>query len=345
MGDGLDTVEQVTGLITTKPEANVASSVVTMEAGIDGANKPDLDVKSDIMPTADGKSEQKDRIGEKTDRVDELFNELLGRAAESPEALDEAKRVLIDDMRNLAQQMKTAGDMAALQELKMQMLNNWNQLKEETQGNPELLKGIQDWGKKFATDKSLYYDRINEVKAQMAEQSATVSGVWTDMQINLGEATGKVSNIHPEIFEEVKKILYKKEMDFGKLEAGNLIGFMNEVSGLDKFIKSMTDIDSGYDGRDINIDEVQQFLVNLNRVVSLLAGKASAKGYNWGGDKSPQDADPTIRDNLDYLVERIKELDKEVAKSLKIFMVTKKISDTHFLDAFNDDLESSDVVA
>ncbi len=286
-----------------------------------------------------GKDETNGRIGEKLDKVDEIFDNLLDKVKNSPEAEIEARRILINQMREDAKKMKTAADMAELQELKMAMLRNWKQLRKQTEKEPALLEGIQAWGRDFAENKSLYYDRINAVKEEMADQSVEIGGIWADIQPTFGKLIGQVGSRDPFREDNIKTILYEGMRREVGSDGGDIMGNFLKSSGLDMFLESMTTIDSGFDGKDIDVRQVQIFLNNLNRAVSEIAAGTFAPPFWKISDKTkPVDLYPEMEEDLGKLTEKIKELQEAVAKASKIFLVTKKIAGTHFLDVFNQEM-------
>ena len=69
-----------------------------------------------------------------------LFDELLDKVKDAPEAQQEALKILIQQIRQIGEQMRQVRDMKNLQEMKKLMMQHWKELEELAGGNPELLK-------------------------------------------------------------------------------------------------------------------------------------------------------------------------------------------------------------
>ena len=219
--------------------------------------------------------------------------------------------------------------------MKELMLKNWERLNELAGGDQELLKVINAWGNKFNQEKVVFYDRINEVKDELTDQAQKIQADWLDMQSQLGEVIGKISNIHPEIRQIINKILYEKTMDFGKLEEGNLLGWRREISGLEKFIESINNLATGFSGEDIAVESVTAFSGKVARLISELSSFAYQANRFKAEDGSPIDRNPEIRQTLEELQKKATQLSENSGEASKIYKVTLKIRDTHFLPIFN----------
>lgn len=207
-----------------------------------------------------GESDKKEVLPkEKLEKVDGVFDELLDKVKDAPEAKKRALEILIGQMNQIAGQMKEARDLRHLQEMKRQMLENWQELERLTGDDKELLLSVQNWGRKFNEEKILYYEAIKEIKTRIIERSQDIQTKWNEFQIELG----KISHRIPGGVE---------------FETGDMYGL--ETSYLDQFIESVIDISSGFE-KDLDILSASQALSGIARLLRLASEAYEREGGNF----------------------------------------------------------------
>lgn len=272
----------------------------------------------------DAEKEKKDNTTEdKIGKVDEIFDELLEKVKDAPEAQQEALKILIQQMRQIGEQMKQVRDMKNLQEMKTLMMKNWKELEELAGGDPELLKTIQSWGRKFVESKVIYYEFIGDIKDELIDKSQEVQENWDDMMINIGKICGLVSNL----------AIIESMLNIGRLEKGSLFNFR---TGLDEFIKNITNPEGHYLDGNLDLNEVNLFIERLGNVLMEFA-KAVEWAKRWGKNDDAQmqraiEAEAALKE----LVEKKKSFSKNIKDTSKIFKMIKKVRDTHFLPLYNE---------
>lgn len=296
---------------------------------------PEPDIEPEISTDSDTDAEDKKRTEKKLDKTDKIFDDLLDEIKDSPEAKREALAILIAQMRQGAIQMKDVSDLEHLQEMKELMLTNWGKLRELAGGDEQLLKTINDWGTKFNEEKVIFYDRINVVKDQLSDQSQAVQENWNNFQIQLGEVVGKISNIHPDAQRQIDEIIYHKDMDLNKIEGGDLSGWRKDISGLEGFIKSLNSIQTGYFDQDLDLESITKFAGKLARSISALSTLTYKNGSREGSPPPIQNY-PEIKQILEELQAKATTITNSAKEASKIYKVTKKIRDTHFLPVLNE---------
>lgn len=277
----------------------------------------------------DSETKETSSSGEKIEKIDEIFSELLDAVKDSPEAKREVLETLIKQTQQIAEQIKQVRDINHLQEIKVDMLKNWNELFELTKDNPELLGKIQGWGKKFSESKILYYEKIDGVKDQLVDQSEKIRLSWNNMQVDMGKIKGLVDD--DSLNREIEKMLNPRSFDVNTAESDPLRAFTNK-SPIEEFVNSINSIVTGYSEKDIDLVKSGEFVGSLTKVIRLLSEHAHKK---FGGDL-PIDKHPELKELLDQLQEKSAELQKNMNEASRIIKMTKKIRDTHFLPEYNE---------
>lgn len=281
--------------------------------------------------TAEKKKDKENTTEEKIGKIDEIFDELLDEVKDAPEAQKEALKILVQQLRQIGEQLRQVRDLKHLHELKRLMMKNWRELEELADGNPDLLKNIQKWGKKFVDEKILFYDMINDVKDELIDKSQEVQTGWNDIQTNIGRAAGLIDNVHRfEADRAIRNWLHKLKIDIDaeKIKWG---------SGLEDFIASISSATNGFDEDDIDISSANDFLDNLNGLMRDLYRLAYKKGPL--GQPSPIENNPELESILGGMNETSKNISLNIKEASKIYKVTKKIRDTHFLPLYNEQPE------
>lgn len=275
-----------------------------------------------------GKKEKKEGTSseEKIGKIDEIFDELLDKVKDAPEAQREALKILVSQLRQIGEQMKQVRDMKNLQEMKTLMMKNWKELEELAGGNPKLLKTIQDWGKRFGEEKIIYYELIEEIKDDLIDKSQEVQETHDDLMVNLGKVCG---------------LLEHKGYAIMKLHINKSKEFFEFSTGLEKFIKNLAESETGFNENDITIDEANKFLENMNGVIMEINRTAYEKTHTDINNPEERFIDkyPEIKEIIEQLKFKKVILSKFIKDTSKIFKVIKKIKDTHFLPFYNEQPE------
>jgi hypothetical protein len=259
---------------------------------------------------------------EKIGKIDEIFDELLDKVKDAPEAQREALRIIIQQMHQIGDQMKQVRDMKNLQEMKTLMMKNWKELEKLAGGDPQLLKTIQDWGKSFVEEKVVYYELIGDVKDDLIDNAQKVQAGWDDMIIDIGKVAGLVHLCDWDLNSHFSR--------------GKAIFFNNYSSGINKFLAGATDPESHYFTEGLEIKEINDFLDDVSKLIMDMSLRA-----NMGSALNDEDRmeRKEIEDILKSLVDKKKILSGYINEASKIFRVIKKVRDTHFLPLFNEQPE------
>jgi|GEM_PF-2377452 len=284
------------------------------------------------LPKKRAEQNEEGETEKKINKVDKIFDDLLDQVKNRPEAERQALTTLLEQMRQIAGEMREVRDLQHLQEMKVTMLNNWEKLKELTGGDENLLKTINEWGNRFNQEKVVFYDRINKVKDLLTNQAQSIQESWVSMQIQLGEAIGKIGNSHPEIKDLINEILYHRSLDLASVEGGDFTNWMKDVSGLEKFVESLNSAQTGFFDEDLNLLTVTNFTGNITRVLTELSTYANKGGI--GG--TPMINNPELKQVLEEMQVKLTKLTQTINEASKIYKVTKKIRDTQFLPVFNE---------
>ena len=296
---------------------------------------------------------KEDRIEKKIDKIDQVFDELVDVVKYAPEAEQEVLKVLVSQIRHDAEQMKEVRDMKHFHEMKKMMVKHWEELNEQVKGDSVLLEKIQNWGKKFAEEKVIYYERIEDVKDELIEKSKDVQNEWNDMQIAIGKVKGRIGKkIETDSLEKkyfkagtMRAILalYERDKKTKKEQKEDEEGVLNEFIaggkggtrfGIEKFIASLNDQIRGFDADDIDVSSANIFLEKFNGYLRGLTELAYSKDYS--GDSAPIEKYPELLEILKEIRDGLKRVSDNVKDASKIYKVTKKIRDTQFLKLYNE---------
>jgi hypothetical protein len=284
--------------------------------------KTEEDSSSQNKENSSTQEEKVETTENRINKIDEIFNNLLDRVKDAPEVQKEALKILIGQMKQIGEQMKQVRDIKNLQEIKILMMRHWDELNESASGNPELLKSIQSWGKKFVEEKIVYHEMVEEVKDELIDKSQEVQEAHDDLILTLGEACG---------------LLEYKGHAIQALYVNQSRECFNFSTGLEKFIENLAESETGFNDDDILISEANKFLENINGVIMKISLEAYSKTHNI---ENPEERFIDKRPELKKLIETLKQkkgiLSKSIKDTSKIFKVIKKIRDTHFLQLFNE---------
>lgn len=224
--------------------------------------------------------------------------------------------------------------MKNLQEMKGLMLQHWDELNRLVGDNPEMLKHIQDWGARFVEEKVIFYNMINEVKDELIDKSQEIQEGWNDIQTEIGKAVGMVDSVHGNDGEmAVRKHLEKRK--WSALDKDDFEGFQNDRgSGIETFVTSLNEAIQGFNEDDINVEKANAFLERLNALVRDLAKLAYKESFSR--KVSPIEKNPGLEKIITGIQEATKEISRKIKEASKIYMMVKKIRDTHFLKLYNE---------
>ena len=297
--------------------------------------------------------EKKDRIEEKIEKIDEVFNELVDVVKHAPEVEQEVLKVLVDQIKHDAKQMKDVRSMKHFHEMKELMAKHWKKLNEQVKGDPVLLEKIQNWGKKFAEEKVVYYETIENVKDELIEKSKDIQNEWNDIQISIGKVKGligseiKTSRLEKKYFKAgvmpFLLALDERDRKTKKEQQEDEEGVLNEFAsggkggtrfGIEKFITSLNDQIRGFDANDIDVASANIFLEKFNGYLRGLTELAYSTEYSFDG--APIGKHPELAGLLEEISDGSKRISDNIKEASKIYKVTKKIQDTHFLKVYNE---------
>jgi|SRR3989344_4410526 len=262
------------------------------------------------------------------EKIDKIFNELLESVKDAPEAKKEALKILIGQMRQIAEQLKQTRDMRHMEALKREMLENWQKLVEMTNGDSALLKAITEWGKKFAQEKVVYHELMGEVKDELIDKAQEIQSTWNKMQISIGQIVGTLTKYNPAI-EELIVNKYLRRLRFpepGESAREFTARPLFQGSSIENFIERIQSVDLGFDEQDIDVQAANDFSTNLTNMTRELSVKAFTPKAASGS--------PELGGLLNDLVEQSNTLSRQILGVSKIYKFTKKIRDTHFLPLF-----------
>ncbi|MCM3903791.1 MAG: hypothetical protein ND866_18980 [Pyrinomonadaceae bacterium] len=268
-----------------------------------------------------------------TGRMDEAFEDLIDLAAQSPEAQRAAVQALVAHIHQTAEQLAQVRDAKHMQELKRLMLKNWQELQELTKGDPALLKGIQAWGKKFIDQKIIFMEAIEEVKDDMADKAHDIQIAWNEVQGDLGRAAGLIGPSAKAKLSSFWKSSHG-DINFGEMQQGQF----SSGPGLDKFLASMTNLETGFSSADVDGRRAAKFLELANELVSELYALAAEESRSFGAE-GKEHAASAIK-LLDEAVKKMGGVSKEIREASKIFKVIKRLNETAFLPLYNEIPES-----
>jgi hypothetical protein len=279
----------------------------------------------------DAPAEEKKKEGtsseKKIGKIDEIFDELLDKVKDAPEAEQEALKILIQQLKQIGEQMKQVRDMKHLQEVKKLMMEHWKELEKLAGGDPNLLKTIQDWGKKFVEEKVIYCELVENVKDELIDKSQEVQEAHDDLMIDLGEVCG---------------LLEHKGYTIMSLDINQSDEAFVFKTGLERFIKNLSELRTGFDDNDLFLEEANRFLENMNGVILKLSRASQDKTHNDPLNNPNEryiDKYPQIKEILERIKGKKGILSKNIKDASKIFKVVKKIHDTHFLPLYNEQPE------
>ncbi len=256
-------------------------------------------------------------VDEHVGKVDKVFHDLMAEAATFPEAKKAAVEILVKNMKQIAEQMKQSRDLRGLHEMKMQMMEQWDELVTLAGEDPELIGRIQQWGQDFIDQKVLYYDIIAEVQHDLTESSQEIQDAWDDMGAGLGQVSGMLG------------VAGNLALD----HLGDTRRFELQSKGIQGFIENLTDMETGHVTSDVAINEANSFLAQLQRALIDLRAAAYHEAYPGAGTMAEKK--PEVIDVLDKLVELKKTLSRKIKDVSNIARVLKKVQDTHFLELYN----------
>ncbi|MEI8339434.1 MAG: hypothetical protein WCF94_02100 [bacterium] len=264
-------------------------------------------------------------IEKKNNKVDAIFDELLNRVKDSPEAQRVALNVLISQMREIGQQMKEVRDLKHLQEMKVLMMKNWKELKELAGGDPNILTAIKEWGKSFVERKIMQYELLEGVKDELIEMSQAMDEEYASVRVELGKIEGLISSAGGRFDSDS----YLRRLDIDEIVNGS--GDISWGSGLAEFIASLNNIETGH-AEDIDLSKATFFRTNITE---MLGGMVTA-AYTGHRGPSPVEKYPELLKMIEGVTEKVNSISDKINNVSKIYKVVKKIRDTHYLDLYNE---------
>lgn len=268
----------------------------------------------------------------KNKKIDEIFDDLLEEVKNHPEAKKVALETLIKGMKQTAEDMKQVRDQQQLHEKKLLMMKFWKELNAEAGGDSELLNKIQEWGTNFNEQKVIYHERIDEVKDKLIDNATEIQNGWTDMQPDLGKILGIINRYNKIADVGIRDLIYPTTVDRTTDVDGNDKFKLNRNSGLDKFIASLSKLDTGFDGNDIDIESATDFKNNFDKAVDEINRIIYERSLTG---ESPIEGNPELANFVNDLIEKKKTLNEKIDSAVKNFKLTKTISDTVFLEVNN----------
>jgi uncharacterized protein YaaR (DUF327 family) len=289
-----------------------------------------------VVPDKKAGEEKKEGTSseEKIGKIDEIFDELLDKVKDAPEAQQEALKILIGQMRQIGEQLKQVRDIKNLHEIKKLMMKHWEELNELAKGNPELLRSIQNWGKKFVEEKVFYYELIEDIKDELIEKSQKIEEEWTDIRSELGKIKAYIDETS--FFLADSYIEHFFAPGNGRLIFG---------SQLELFIKSLNNLETGH-SEDVDLDSSANFMKQMSDMIM----EMNRRAYELGSYRKPLSGEPLVPkraidlhpelvEMMKKVEEKTKTISRHMKESNKIYKVIKKIRDTHFLSLYNEQPE------
>lgn len=143
--------------------------------------------------------DKKEEEEKEPDKIGEVFDELIDKVKDSPEAEDKALNVLIEQIHQIGEQMREERDVKHYLKLQKTMVEHWQKLEEMTKDNPQLLAELNEWKKKYVDNKELMMEMINGLKKEILDKTLEVESIWNSCQVDMGEAQRQaVENIKKE---------------------------------------------------------------------------------------------------------------------------------------------------
>ncbi len=275
--------------------------------------------------------DERGRSEKNLDKIDEIFGDLLDTVKDRPEAEQEALKILIGEMRQSAEDMREVRNLEHLQEMKEAMLANWQRLKEAAGGDPVLLTAIQQWGKRFAAEDVIYHAKMEAIKIPLNKQGTEIANNWSDMQATIGQIIGSVGSEGLDL--EIQGLLTYRSFDFNKLEAG-VSAARSTRSHIDDYLQSIYEVSSGFEAGDLETEAASAFSTDLSNVVRRLSVAIYSPDPHDVEGRRPIDKYPDLKELLATLIEQRRTLDESMTEASNLFIKTKSLRDTHFLELF-----------
>lgn len=281
----------------------------------------ELETKVKIREVKEKKSEEVKEI-EGKDEIAKVMNDAIQRVKNHPEVDQAALKIVIDQMYQIAEQMREVREANHFQRLQRMMIEHWIRLKEMTKDHPELLKELEDWKSKFINNKKLMMEMINGLKSEITDKTQIVQEKWQDMQIKMGIVEG---------------IMTRREGPgsyCGTVHAWFKIGYHSQFvgrtgpewyepgAGLIDFIDNCNRVTTGFNLVDVAIPNfsVDKFLELFNTGLRE-ATEATVRKNRF----------KEVEKYLEQLSEMNKKLSSSVKDVIKIFAQIKVIRDTKMI--------------
>ena len=250
--------------------------------------------------------------------TDQAFDKLLEQVlAYCPEAEKIVAQAAIEQMRKVAEQMRHVSDIKNLQELKVFMNKQWQELEEIAGGNPELLDAIHQWGSNYIDEKKLYYDYINEVKDDVVDASEKIEDSWQEFGLNFAIVEGKMQR-SPGFID-----LWMATALNNDLPDDSIDNHFGDLGPITEFFEKLQDPETAF-SEDLPFDDIHRSLKGLNMLLRTCARVAAGS-----------DTDENLNQAIEAMGTNLKGMRDGIREIAKIYKVTKKLRDTHFLDLYN----------
>jgi hypothetical protein len=244
-----------------------------------------------------------------------IFVELVKDFGETDEAKKIAFETAIRHFRDTAEQIKKVTDMAHLQKLKKQMLEQWKELEKLTGGDKEKLEKIREWGRKFNEEKRIFYDLIGEVKDQVNDLSTEIQQKLAGLMGNTSVIEGYMRGDRAAVIATIKNgISYELKSQ--------------KSLGLSTILNAIKDPETGF-STELDMSGSTAFTGELLKLASAVKAEGRKMANSEADNKRCEEAIVAVSEDVDAII-------KAITKISKTYKLVKKIHDTQFLDVFNE---------
>lgn len=226
---------------------------------------------------------EKDHLETHLRRMDKIFNELLDDVVpNSPEAKRATIEIAVNDLYAVAENMAHLRNIEAMQEMKEAMLENWRRLQELTNGDPEQLRRINEWGKRFNESKVIEMEGLANAQERLTEVAGNITSEQVEARFYMASIIGRIPNevTRSQLQHMVDETLNPKKLSLSDLDIDQEVGVFTKArkDPVGKFVDSITDLDQINRGIGLNSKEANEFMAGMDRVFGKLVAEASGSG-------------------------------------------------------------------